>query len=63
MIETEAECQAAAQQMSLPWNGAAGTEWASGCLFHGGGVYYSPHGDGTTQSKFTYDAHHKCLLL
>lgn len=49
MIETEAECQAAAQQLSIPWDGAAGTEWASGCIFHGGSVYYSPHADGTTQ--------------
>ena len=29
---------------------SAGAEWASGCLYHGGNVYYSPHEDGSTQN-------------
>ena len=43
MIESAAECQAAAGLIGAPWASVAGTEWASGCLFHGGNVYYSDH--------------------
>ena len=50
MIESLEECQAAAETIGLPWASGAGTEWASGCLFHGGNVYYSDHADGTTQN-------------
>ena len=50
MIESLAECQAAAGLIGAPWASSAGTEWASGCLFHGGNVYYSEHNDTTTQN-------------
>eukprot|EP01046_Picozoa_sp_COSAG06_P059183 COSAG06_NODE_12156_length_1417_cov_1.363429_1_plen_173_part_10 len=36
MVETEAECQAAAAAVGVPYAGQAGTEWASGCLYHAG---------------------------
>jgi len=49
MIETEAECIAAATAVGAPYASAAGTEWASGCLFHGGNVYYSTHDDTSAQ--------------
>ena len=50
MIEGMSECIAAAEAIGAQWNGHAGSEWASGCLFHNGGVYYSDHADGTTQN-------------
>ena len=50
MIETEAECYAAAAALNAPVAGGAGSEWASGCLFHGGQVYYSTHDDASTQN-------------
>jgi hypothetical protein len=50
IIFTQAQCQAAAARMRFTWRSSAGPEWASGCLFHRGGVYFSPHVDGTTQN-------------
>ena len=49
MIATETECGAAAAEIGLPWASVAGSEWASGCLFHGGSVYFSTHDDASTQ--------------
>ena len=49
MIESVDECQSAADALGVPWGSEAGTEWASGCLFHRGNVYYSDHADGTSQ--------------
>jgi len=50
MIESLEDCQAAAASIGVPWASGAGTEWASGCLFHGGSAYYSNHEDGTSQN-------------
>ena len=50
MIESEADCMAAAAALGVPYASNAGTEWASGCIFHLGNAYYSPHADGTTQN-------------
>jgi len=50
MVGTEAECQAAAAAVGVPYAGQAGTEWASGCLYHAGSVYYSPYEEGTTEN-------------
>eukprot|EP01043_Picozoa_sp_COSAG02_P048636 COSAG02_NODE_4797_length_4965_cov_30.380395_4_plen_465_part_01 len=51
MIETIEDCQAAAASIGATWASGAGTEWASGCLFHNGVVYYSGHEEGTTQDQ------------
>jgi hypothetical protein len=48
-ITTEAKCRDAATTLGLPFAGVAGTEWHSGCLFHHGQVYYSPHEAGSRQ--------------
>jgi hypothetical protein len=50
IIFTQAQCQAAAARMRFTWRSSAGPEWASGCLFHSNGVYFSPHVDGSTQN-------------
>lgn len=43
------ECQRAAnaKNLDLVFGGIAGPEWASGCLYHNGKVYYSPHKEGS----------------
>merc|ERR1712159_586350 len=46
LITTEAECRQAQTLLGLPWGATAGPEWHSGCLFHGGSVYFSPHTSG-----------------
>jgi hypothetical protein len=48
-ITTEAKCRDAATTLGLPFAGVAGTEWHSGCLFHHGQVYFSPHEEGSRQ--------------
>jgi len=50
MIESEVDCIAAASSISAQYTSSAGSEWASGCLWHNGGVYYSPHEDNSTQN-------------
>ena len=50
MIESEADCIAAAAAVGVSYASNAGTEWASGCLYHNGNAYYSPHVNGTTQN-------------
>ena len=49
MIDSETDCIAAAAAVGVPFAAVAGSEWASGCLFHGGNAYYSPHDDASTQ--------------
>jgi hypothetical protein len=50
MITTEADCQSAAASLNVNYASSAGPEWHSGCLFHGGNAYYSPHEDGSSQN-------------
>jgi hypothetical protein len=51
MITDMADCRAAAGWLTgTAQITSAGPEWASGCLWHNGGVYYSPHADGSTQN-------------
>ena len=38
LITNEAECRAAAAVLALSFSGVAGSEWASGCLFHNNGT-------------------------
>ena len=49
MIESADDCSAQAAALGLNFAAVAGAEWASGCLFHGGNVYYSDHADGSAQ--------------
>ena len=50
MITTETGCRSAAVVLALTFGSVAGAEWASGCIFHGGSVHFSPHEDGSTQN-------------
>ena len=50
MITSEADCQSAAASLGVNYEDAAGSEWHSGCLYHGGNAYYSTHEDGSTQN-------------
>ena len=47
MIESEAECVAAATSIGANYASSAGSEWASGCLWHNGNIYYSAHEEGS----------------
>ena len=53
MVATGAECAAAAAAAAanIPFHGVASTEWAPGCLFHGGNayMYFSAHVDASAQ--------------
>jgi hypothetical protein len=49
LINSEAECIAAAESLGVNYASSAGPEWASGCLVHGGSAYYSAHEDGSSQ--------------
>jgi hypothetical protein len=50
IITSAADCIAAAAFISAPYGNTAGPEWQSGCLFHGGNVYYSAHVDDSDQN-------------
>jgi hypothetical protein len=50
LITTEAECRQAQTLLGLTFASVAGPAWHSGCLFHGGSVYFSPHTPGSTQN-------------
>ena len=50
LIANADECIGAAAALELPYMSLAGSEWASGCLFHGGAVYFSPAQDGSTEN-------------
>jgi hypothetical protein len=51
VITNETACTAAAATLGYTWvSEAAGSEWASGCIFHGGSVYFSPIEDGSTEN-------------
>ena len=50
IITDEAVCQTAAAGLSKPWESTAGSDWESGCIVHGGKVYFSPFEDGSTDT-------------
>ena len=49
-IASEANCTAAATAIGLGPATVAGSDWASGCLYHGGGVYFSPYDASSTDN-------------
>jgi len=50
IITNSKECVAAAASLGLSYKSVAGSEWATGCLFHNGNVYFSPQEDGTSEN-------------
>jgi hypothetical protein len=48
-ISTEEDCKEAATSIGATFSSVTGPEWQSGCLYHGGLIYYSAHEDGSDQ--------------
>jgi hypothetical protein len=49
-ITDETTCTAAAAALGYTWASVTGSEWATGCLFNDGSVYFSPVEDGSADN-------------
>jgi hypothetical protein len=59
MITSQSDCEQAAAQFGINFNGPAGSEWNAGCILHGGNAYYSPLITGASHHQ-QVDGGHLC---